>query len=355
VDVYALGAILYELLTGRPPFKAASVMDTMMLVLYEEPVPPARLQPGVPRDLDTIVLKCLQKEPRKRYAAALDLADDLRRYLDNKPITARPVRWWERALKWARRRPAAAALLAVSALALAAGMIGTVAFTARLSEERKEALRQQGIAQEKERQALEALEDSRQAQVGLHLANGNRRVDVGDLTSLVASLPSFAEAFRLDNEDPVRAELYRLRLGMTLQRCPRLLGVWQADHEVVDVAFSPDGQSFATAGRDGTVRIRNLAADRVIVLRHAGAVLRVLFSPDGRRVLTATDGGAARVWDPATGEPVTNPLVHAAPVVDAAFCPDGRSMVTAAGSLVRVWDAASGRELVPPLKHEGDV
>jgi tetratricopeptide (TPR) repeat protein len=117
-DVYALGAILYELLTGRPPFKAESPTDTLLQVLRDAPVPPSRLRAQTPRDLETICLKCLEKEPARRYASAVELSEDLARFLGGRAIRARRSPWWEKAIKWARRRPAAAALLVVSILAV---------------------------------------------------------------------------------------------------------------------------------------------------------------------------------------------------------------------------------------------
>ncbi len=121
-DVYALGAILYECLTGRPPFKAPTMLDTLAQVLSADAAPPRQLQPHTPRDLETICLHCLRKNPRQRYPSAAALAEDLRRFLDGQPIRVRPAGAVERLVKWARRRPTAAALLGVSVAAVLAGL-----------------------------------------------------------------------------------------------------------------------------------------------------------------------------------------------------------------------------------------
>src|SRR5256885_8628012 len=113
-EVSSRGAILYELLTGRPPFRAESAAATVLQVIHQEPAPPSRLNGKVPRDLETVCLKCLQKDPRRRYASAAALADDLRRFMEGRPIQARPLGWRGRVVRWAPREPATAAPVATA-------------------------------------------------------------------------------------------------------------------------------------------------------------------------------------------------------------------------------------------------
>ena len=173
-----------------------------MLVLSQEPVPPRRLEPAVPRDLETICLKCLEKVPKRRYSSAEELGADLRSFLDNRPIAARPVTRWERMLKWARRRPADAALVGVISVAALVLIVSWAIFTARLGDALDNAQQNSSLAREKAQEALQekskaeaALKESRQAQVGLHLANGRRPLELGDLGGLMAASPPSSRLF----------------------------------------------------------------------------------------------------------------------------------------------------------------
>jgi tetratricopeptide (TPR) repeat protein/tRNA A-37 threonylcarbamoyl transferase component Bud32 len=164
-DVYSLGAVLYELLTGRPPFKAATVLETLEQVKSAEPVSPSRLQPKLPRDLVTICLKCLEKEPVRRYPSAAELADDLRRFDAGEPIRARPVGAHERLWRWCRREPAVASM----ALALVAGLVAVATQWRRAELHLKDALHQQSRAEENESKEVDANR-------GLRLANDRERI-----------------------------------------------------------------------------------------------------------------------------------------------------------------------------------
>jgi serine/threonine protein kinase len=173
-DVYALGAILYEMLTGRPPFRAENSMETVRQVLVEEPLPPRRLQPRAARDLETICLKCLEKEPRKRYRSAAALADDLQRFLAGEPIQARPAGVGERLVKWVRRHPAVAAVVGISSLAVLAvlGIVLRYSFQLKSTNQKLEDTNEILAGKNKE------LGDANQKQEKLNLALKNSLAEI---------------------------------------------------------------------------------------------------------------------------------------------------------------------------------
>jgi serine/threonine protein kinase/Tfp pilus assembly protein PilF len=159
VDIYALGAILYEMLTGRPPFKAETPSETIRQVVIEEPVRPTRLQRRVPFDMETICLQCLQKEPARRYVTAAALAVDLERFLNGQPIKARPTPWWEQGSKWAKRRPALAGLIAVTVIAALTLLGGGLWYNAHLQAALADARSQRDKALARFQMAREAVQD----------------------------------------------------------------------------------------------------------------------------------------------------------------------------------------------------
>jgi WD40 repeat protein len=347
-DVYALGAVLYECLTGRPPFKAATSAETLLQVLGDEPVPPRQLQPKVPRDLETICLKCLQKESGRRYATALDLAEDLRRFRAGEPITARPVGTPERLLKWVRRRPALASVTVVGAAAALVLMAVILWSNAHLQTARQ-------LAENRGQELEQALAEKKQNLVDLHIAHGAQLAEEGDA---LGALTWWAEGFRLDEDAPAeRQVLHRRRLADTLQQVPRIVRVWTHPQAVNAAGFSPDGLLIVTAGEDGTARVWELAtgAAKGPPMKHQGPVRHAAFSPDGRLVVTISEDRTARIWNVENGQPATPPLRHENRILHACFNADSDRVVTAcADHCAYIWDAVSGRE-VARLKHEDVV
>ena len=241
-DVYALGAVLYEMLTGRPPFRAETPLETILMVVQGDPVPPTRLQPRVPRDLETICLKCLNKDPQRRYASAQALGEDLRRYLDGVPILARPLSAWGRAVKWVRRRPTAAALLGLSVVTALLLLVGGIWSYAALKRAADRVAAEADEARAAKRRAEDALQEGSERLVRLHVANATRELDAGN--HLVALL-SFAEALQLD-QGTGREAMHRSRLELVRRHCPKLRQVWAHEGPLHDARFSPDGRRVVT-------------------------------------------------------------------------------------------------------------
>jgi eukaryotic-like serine/threonine-protein kinase len=278
-DVYALGAILYELLTGRPPFRAATVLETLEQVRTAEPVPPSRLVPGLPRDVETIALKCLQKEPGRRYDSASALAEDLRRFLGGEPIVARPVPPWERAIKWARRRPAIAALAGLAASLVIVTAVVSLSAYARTSAALAEAVGSLYHALVGESRALRTARG-----VGY-------RAEVFDRLGRAARLPT-----------PRRdvAELRREAvacLGDFVGLRPSVLGDLGPGPSAS--ALHPRSESVAVGLRDGSVRLYDRATGRPLgrLAGPASPVTALAFGAAGRRLLVGHDDGTIRVAD----------------------------------------------------------
>ncbi|HKP58115.1 MAG TPA: protein kinase [Polyangiales bacterium] len=210
-DIYALGAILYDLLTGRPPFEGDSTLDTMVQTIQKEPVSPRALQPKLPRDLEVVTLRCLEKSPDRRYDTALALADDLERMLRNEPVHARPISFAERSWRWARRNPAAASFLSVSALALMALIATGAWFTSALQREL--------LATEQARQeATDARNDLR-----IRLIRSTAENIDADLRQL-ASVPRVVADALQERSDWTEAQLEHW-LRAQLERQPHIFGM----------------------------------------------------------------------------------------------------------------------------------
>jgi WD40 repeat protein/tetratricopeptide (TPR) repeat protein len=352
-DVYALGAILYECLTGRPPFKAATSLDTILQVISDEPVPPRQLQLRTPRDLETVCLKCLRKDPKKRYASAEALAEDLRRFQAGESIQARPVGRVERTVKWVRRNPAAAALVAT----LLVGTAVAAFFAIRANQKAAEALEQKGRADEQTELAKGNARVANERAYISDLRLVQRAWEENDI-DLVQQLLDVQRPEKTDGEDLRGFEWHH----WWRQSHDRGLQTFQGEtDQVLSVAFSPDGRRLASGSLDGTVKVWDTATGQAkqTLHGHNGLVSGVAFSPDGKRLAscggTPYETGEVKVWDLATGREALTLRGHRGLVNSVAFSPDGKRLASASwDGTVRVWDAATGKETLT-LKQESAV
>jgi hypothetical protein len=361
-DVYALGAILYECLTGRPPFRGDTPLDTLLQVIDREPVRPRSVNPAADRDLETVALKCLAKEPAKRYASADALADDLDRWLGGEPILARPARAAERAWKWAKRRPAFAGLVLSLLLVTLGGFAGMTALYLRAED----ALRLAAARADAEVAARADVEAARRTEAG------QRRRAEDALTTAEQRLyyNRVALAERYWQADNVG------RADVILDSCSPPLRHWEwhylkrlchAEHlRLPDplAAYSPDGRLLATSS-DGDVRLRDAATGEVRLTWRANGVQvnHLAFSPDSTRLAAACGDRTVRVLETGTGSDtlkLTWPAgflgiaLNPPEITHVAWSPDGKRLAAAAAvpnpvqggykqDEVRIWDSATGK------------
>jgi WD40 repeat protein len=357
-DIYALGAILYEMLSGRPPFQGDAPLQVLAQVRSEEPVPPSRLRHQLQRDVETICLKCLAKEPAKRYADARALAEDLRRHAEGRPICARPVGRVERLWRWCRRNPALASTGALAAfLVLAVAVVSTL-FAVYQSKALKESLDQRNqLARTNE--DLERTDEERRRFTRMSaLLTVDQALNLAEEGYANRGLVLLAHSLRLaPPEDEELRYAIRRNLGAWRGQVHPLRAVFPWEADAVGAA-SPGGRIALMQDGEGTAKVWDLFTGLPCgqPLRHEGPIRHAAFSDDGKFVLTGSDDKTARLWEVGSGRPAGPLLRQTRAVERVALSPDGLTALTFSDlGTAQLWAARTGQPLGPPLRHEGRI
>jgi WD40 repeat protein/tRNA A-37 threonylcarbamoyl transferase component Bud32 len=370
-DVYGLGALLYALLTGRPPFQGETILETLEQVRQREPAPPRRINAKVDRDLEIICLKCLEKEAPQRYGSAQALAEELESWLRGEPIQARRIRWGQRLWRWCRRKPALAFVSGLAIAALLSTTVVSLVFAFRETQNAKNLGDALAVSETNRREAERRLAEN-YLDRGLNLCEQGE-IGVG-LLWLARALETAPEG-QVDLQWAIRANL-----AGWAPRLHSLTAILEHDGPVLAVAFTPDGKTILTGSEDGKVRFWDAATgeriDRILTL--PGGVRALALSPDGRTLVTVRGepselfmnqgngytnpnirteaGGIIRFWETATGKPLSPPRVEWGRSLCVAFSPDGQTLATGDRDRnVRIRHVQSGMLLCPSLPHPEEV
>jgi WD40 repeat protein/ribosomal protein S27E len=386
-DVYSLGVILFQLLTGELPFRGAQRM-MIVQILQEEPPSPRKLRSSVPRDLETICLKCLEKDPSRRYATAHELADDLRHFLVGEPIYARPVGRPEWLWRWCKRNRSIAILISAVVLCLLGGTAVSVSLAMIASNRAEVAIRERQHA-ENERQRAE--DERRRADTNAARANQKaaeaqvekRRADAKAAEALAEkqraddkAVEALAEKQRasekaaeaLAERDHTERLLYAGQIALALREWEtnNVAGAWQHldgcradfrgwEHNYLYTSFTKN-QRTLKGHRGGRTLMVYVSSDnkQMIASRIMGGVLSVAFSPDGKRIVTGGWDKTLKVWDATSGQETLSLKGHTGGVLSVAFSPDGKRIVSGSwDKTLKVWDAVSGQDKLT-LKRDSD-
>ena len=369
-DIYALGVILFEMLTGETPFRG-NVRALLHQKLYEEAHSPRRLDPSLPRDLETICLKCLEREPGKRYPTALAVAEELQRFSAGEPIQARPISAFERFWRRCRRHPVVTSLLLCLFLSLTLGLLGVSYFW--LDAKQNAVLTQRALYRSQMNLAANYWRNGDIA--GVKRALGRFGPDTplaklrgfewyyfdnvtapivevvnhGDVVEDVAVSRTGSLCASCGKGKPVR--VWDPKTGQLIRTLPSVVGrVWSLE-------FSPVSDQLATGSADGTLRIWDPLKDATLVreIKHGRPVVLARFSSNGTRILTASRSGPVRVWNVATGEIVGEIPAGPQGMKDARFSRDGDRLAIASNDgIVRVWDV-SARQVAQKFSPNPEV